>query len=251
MKIKKIIKFCTLATFILLINPTATASEITDKREIYNKNKGAVHGVKATLKITATINGQLQKQEAKIWSNATCINDRLLVASYSSISPNLGGARPDVNISKEIEGLKIINKTGTEFDAKLVLHDKDLGLAFLAIDPKGTNASNWKSNVIDISKDIQLKHLDQTINISRYAGHFNYQSAATIGSVSAIIEKPRLFYQIINSAMSAPSFNSDGQFVGITSTKEAAVGKAPTPITIPAKYIRKLSEHAKALQANL
>jgi len=251
MKITKLITLCTLATFSLLINSNVKATEITTKREIYNANKGAVYGVKAILKITATINGQLQKQEAKIWSNATCISERLLVASHSSISPNLGGAIPNANITKEIEDLKIVNEAGIEFDAKLVLHDEDLGLAFIALDPKGKNAANWKSSIIDISKDIPLKHLDETVNISRYAAHFNYQSAATIGSVSAIIEKPRKFYQIINASMSAPSFNTEGHFVGITSTKEAAVGKAPTPVTIPAKYIRKLAARAKALQANL
>jgi len=163
----------------------------------------------------------------------------------------LGGAIPNANITKEIEDLKIVNEAGIEFDAKLVLHDEDLGLAFIALDPKGKNAANWKSSIIDISKDIPLKHLDETVNISRYAAHFNYQSAATIGSVSAIIEKPRKFYQIINASMSSPSFNTEGHFVGITSTKEAAVGKAPTPVTIPAKYIRKLAARAKALQANL
>ncbi|MGJ8657531.1 MAG: hypothetical protein ACSHX6_13865 [Akkermansiaceae bacterium] len=252
MKPTKLIKLLAITSLSLgAISPTF-AADTAAKREIYNSNKGSVFGVKGILKITATVQGQVKNQEAQVWSNATNIGEGLLVAAYASISPNVGGNMPNIEITKEIEGLKLINAAGEEFDAKLVLHDEDLGLAYIALDPKGENAANWKDQVVDISKDVELQHLDETINISRYAAHFRYQSAVTQGTVSAILEKPRKLYQIINAAMSAPSFNDAGEFVGITVTKPSATkGQATPPVTIPAKYIRKLVEQATTQQAEL
>jgi hypothetical protein len=251
MKATKLIKLLAIAGFSLGIISPAVAIDLAAKREIYNANKGSVYGVKGILKITATVQGQVRKQEAKIWSNATCIGDGLLVAAYASISPKVAGKNTNLEITKELEGLKLINAAGEEFDAKLVLHDEDLGLAYIAVDPKGENASSWKSQIVDISKDAELQHFDETINISRYAAHFRYQSAVTLGSVIAILEKPRKLYQIINAAMSAPSFNHAGVFVGITVKKVAAKGSPSPLVTIPAKYIRKLVEQATAKQAEL
>lgn len=251
MKATKLIKLLTVAGLSIGAISPALAIDTAAKREIYNANKGSVYGVKGILKITATIQGQVKNQEAQIWSNATCIGEGLLVTAYASISPNVGGNMPNIEITKEIEDLKLINAAGEEFDAKLLLHDEDLGLAFIGLDPKGENAANWKSQTVDISKDAELQHLDETINISRYAAHLRYQSAVTIGTVSAILEKPRKLYQILDTAMSAPSFNEAGEFVGITVAKAAPKGTRTPPVTIPAKYIRKLVEQATAKQADL
>ncbi len=251
MKLTKLIQLATIAGLSTLAISTATAIETSAKREIFNKHKESVYGVKGILKITATLQGQVKNQEAQIWSNATCIGDGLLVSAYASLSPNVGGNIPNVEISKEIESLKLINSSGEEFDAKLVLHDEDLGLAYIALDPKAENASSWKGQIVDISKDIELQHLDETINISRYAEQFRYQNAVALGTVSAILEKPRKLYQIVNSAMSSPSFNEAGEFVGITVAKAAEKGQPSPAVTIPAKYIRNLVEQASAKQAEL
>lgn len=252
MKPTKLIKLLAITSLSLGTISPAPAVETSVKREIYNSNKASVFGVKGILKITATIQGQVKNQEGKIWSNATNISKGLLVAAYASISPDVGGNNPNIEITKEIEGLKLINAAGEEFDAKLVLHDEDLGLAFIALDPKGENAAKWKDQIVDISKDIELQHLDETINISRYASHFHYQSAVTLGTVSSILEKPRKLYQIINTAMSAPSFSEAGEFIGITVAKPSTTQEqASPPVTIPAKYIRKLVDQAISQQAAL
>jgi len=248
MKATKLIKLLTITGLSLCTISPAVAADTAAKREIYNTNKGSVYGVKGILKISATVKGQVKKQEAQIWSNATCIGEGLLVAAYASISPDVGRNVPNIEITKELEGLKLINAAGEEFDAKLILHDEELGLAFIALDPEGENTANWKNQIVDISADSELQHLDETINISRYAAHLRYQSAVTLGTVSAILEKPRKLYQIINASMSSPSFNHTGEFVGITVTKPSSKGKQATPVTIPAKYIRKLVEQATTQQ---
>lgn len=252
MKPKKLVKLLTIACLSLGTISHTLAIDTATKREIYNTSKNAVYGVTGILKITATVQGQVRNQEAKIWSNATCIGEGLLVAAYASISPDVGRNMPNVEITKEIEELKLINAAGEEYAAKLILHDEDLGLAYIALDPSAKNAASWKSQILDISTDPALEHLDETINISRYAEHFRYQSAVTLGTVSSILEKPRRLYQIIGASMSAPSFNTAGEFVGITVSKPAAEKGAPSPpVTIPAKYIRKLVEQATTIQKEL
>lgn len=251
MKLTKLIKLAAITGLSILSITSAVGIETSAKREIFNKHKDSVYGVKGILKITATLQGQVKNQEAQIWSNATCIGDGLLVSAYASISPNVGGNMPNVEISKEIESLKVINAAGDEFDAKLVLHDEDLGLAYIAIDPKAENAASWKGQIVDISKDVELQHLDETINISRFGEQFRYQNAVVIGTVSAILEKPRKLYQIVNSAMSAPSFNEAGDFIGITVAKAGEKGQPSPTVTIPAKYIRSLVEQATAKQSEL
>ena len=138
MKTTKLIKLIAIAGLSLSAISPALAVDTAAKREIYNTNEGSVFGVKGILKITATIQGQVKNQEAQIWSNATCIGDGLLVAAYGSISPNVGGNMPNIEITKEIEGLKLINSAGEEFDApldgiveKLVSHHDILRVSYI------------------------------------------------------------------------------------------------------------------------
>ena len=233
------------------ISPTI-AAESTAKREVYETNKSAIYGVKGTLKITATVQGQARNQEAQIWSNATHIGEGLLIAAYASLSPDLSGNNPNIHIIKELTEIKLINKEGKEFAAEMILHDEDLGLAYLSLDPKSDNASEWQEQAVDISKDVELTHLDETINISRYSSHLNYESAVTLGIVSAIIKKPRTLYQVLNSSMSAPAFNTKGEFIGITVAHTMSDnGQQPSPVTLPVKYIRNLVKTATLLQKEL
>lgn len=121
--------------------------------------------------------------------------------------------RPSVDIKTELSALKVIGADGEEFDAKLVLHDEDLGVAFVAIDPKGDNAKDFKAKPIDISKDITVKHLDKLVSIGRMSEALRSQAQVTIGTVAAIVSKPRSLYLCQGLAMSTPVFTSTGDFV--------------------------------------
>ena len=252
MKLFKFIKIITFASLSFTAVSPCLAVSPEDKRQIYNAYKDCVYGLKGTLKISASYQGQIRNEEAKVWSNATSIGKGLLVVAYSSISPNFPGG-PNVEITKEISALQLINSAGVEFEAKLLLHDKDLDLAFIAVDPKGSNAAKWTDQIVDISSDPELKHFDETINISRYAEHFDFQTAVTIGTVSAIIDKPHKLYQVLNSSMSAPSFNDQGKFIGITISRTTKLVSAQnsTPVTIPAKHIRKFIKLANDYKSKL
>ena len=250
MKLNTFLKFITIASLSLSSISPSLAISPEDKRQVYNAYKGCVFGLKGTLKISANFQGQSRNEIAKIWSNATNIGKGLLVVAYSSLSPNFPG---QAEITKEITDLTLINAAGIEFEAKLLVHDKELDLAYIAVDPKGRNASKWKDQIVDISSDPELEHFDQTINISRYAEHFDFQTAVTVGTVSAIIDKPRKFYQVLNSSMSAPSFNAQGKFIGITISKTSTetTNQTSTPVTVPAKYIRQFVNIATEYKSKL
>jgi len=252
MKINNLLKIIAVASLSLSSLTPCLAVTPEDKRQIYNAYKDCVFGLKGTLKITASYQGRSSIEEAKVWSNATNIGKGLLVVAYSSLSPSFPGGA-NVEITKEITNLKLVNATGVEFDAKLLLHDADLDLAYIAVDPKGSNVTKWQDQIVDISSDPELAHFDETINISRYAEHFDFQTAVTVGTVSAIIEQPRKLYQVLNSSMSAPSFNDQGKFIGITISKTSTEtnNQNSTPVTIPAKYIRKFVKVANDYKAKL
>ena len=253
MKNTTFLNLCATAIVSLGALTPAIAATPAEARKVYNDHKSSIYGVKGILKLNITFQGQAKEQEAPIWSNATCIDNGLFVVAYNSISPDVNvGNRPGVEINKQIEELKLVNSSGEEFDAKLVLHDEDLGLAFIAIDPKAENNKDWKGKAVDISKDPILQHFDETITIARENANMRFQAAAQKGSVSTIIQKPRTFYKVRGAAMSAPTFNEKGEFVGITVAKKSAVaGQSAVPVTVPAKYIRGLAEQAKAKQAEL
>ena len=253
MKLTPLLKLLAVAAFSYGTIATANSQAETEElRKIFNDNKSSVYGLKGTLKLTINFQGKVQRQEAQVWANATVISDNLLVTTYSAVNPDLGIHRPGLEVVKELASLKIINAEGVEFAAKIVLHDEDLGLAYISIDPKAKNAANWKPQVVDISKDVELKHLEKTVIISRHNSNFNYQSGVVTGAVSVVFTKPRKGYLIRGATMGSPIFNTLGEFVGITIAKKAGVqGKNSVPLTLPAKYIRNLSEIAAKKAAEL
>jgi len=132
MKSQKLTKLITCISLSFGVISTSLAVEPAEKREIYKAYKDSVFGLKGTLKVSANYQGQLRNEEVKIWSNATNIGKGLLVVAYSSISPSFPGG-PNTEITKEITSLKLVNSSGVEYDAKLVLHDEDLDLAYVAV----------------------------------------------------------------------------------------------------------------------
>lgn len=250
MKPSRILLALTSLTFGICTVSTATAATSEELHKIYTNKKDSVYGVKANLTITAidTATSKSKKFDRKLWSNAICIGEGLFVLAHASIDPDTGD-EPGVTFTKQLTNLRVINEAGVERLAQVVLHDADVGIAFLALTPVSRKQEGeWKHHILDISKDPEVKHLDDTINISRHNDNLGYQAATMKGSVASILSKPRKLYQIIGTAMSSPTFNNKGELIGITIIKK---GKPSVPVTLPVKYIRNFSEMAKTQQAEL
>lgn len=223
-----------------------------DARKVYEEKTPSVLGVKGVLTVNVTMNGQPGgSQEKTLWSNGVVVSDGLVAVAYRTIKPNLaagGGVQPGIKLESELSEIKLVDASGEEYDAKLVLHDEDLGLAFVAINPEGDNAKDFKAAAIDLSKDVKIKHLDELVALSRMPEKMRSVGRVTTGQVSAIVERPRTLYLVQNVAMSNPVFTSTGEFVGLT---VALKNSGAMPVVIPAKYIRKVIGQAKEKQAEL
>ena len=215
-------------------------------------NSPSVLGVRGLLKIDVTMKGKpAGTQEKSLWTNGVVVADGLVVLAYRTINPNLAATaatRPGLKLESNLSELKLIDPSGEEFDAKLVLHDVDLGLAFIAINPKGEKAKDFKVKAIDISKDVKVEHFDEMVGLGRMSEKMRSVSRVTIGRVSAIIKRPRTLFIVQGVSMSNPIFTPNGEFVGMTVSLK---NSGSQPVVIPAKYIRKLLDQAKEKQAEL
>ena len=224
----------------------------TDARKVLTDHAPSVVGIRGLLKINASMNGQPSGgQDRPMASNGVVVADGLIAVAYRTLKPDLASAqaqRPGLTIEAEISEIKIVTADGEEYDAKLVLHDEDLGVAFVAVDPKAENAANFKIKAIDISKDASVQHLDDLVGIGRMSEKLRSVARANIGSVSAIVNRPRKIYICQGLSMSTPVFNSTGEFIGLTVSIKST---GTTPVVIAAKYIRKVLDQAKVKQTEL
>lgn len=251
-KTTKALAFSALTLSLLL---PAQADFNTDAREVFGANAPSVFGIRGLLKISATMNGQpMGGQEKSLWSNGTVIGDGLLVAAYQSLKPDVSasvGNRPGLKIETELSELKLIDEGGEEFDAKLVLHDEALGLAFIAIDPAGEKAGEFKAKALDVSQDVDVRHLDELIGIGRLPENMRFQAQVRTGQVTAIVERPRKLINVAQMTPSTPVFTQDGSVVGFVVVPKAREGSPAVPVLLPSKYVRDLLVQAKEKQTGL
>ena len=161
------------------------------------------------------------------------------------------GSRPGLEIETELSELKLIDESGEEFDAKLVLHDEVLGVAFIAIDPSGENAGSFPSKALDLSKDPEVQHLESLISIGRMPENLRFQGQVKTGEVTAMVARPRKLIHVSDVSPSTPVFTQTGDLLGFVVVPQTKEGEAPVPLVLPTKYVRDLVAQAKEKQAAL
>ncbi|MFT4551339.1 MAG: hypothetical protein ACI8XO_003961 [Verrucomicrobiales bacterium] len=228
-------------------------------RKLHDESNAALVGIKGLLKIDVTRNGQpAGNQESPIWGNGLVIGDGMVVTAYRSIMPDVaaqaqGGAMPPgVEIKTKLAEIKFVNGSGEEYDAKLILHDEDLDLAFLAIDPKAENSAAWEVKPIGITADPEVQLLDDVISLSRQSATLRFAPAIGTGYVTSVVKRPRLLYAVKGMSHGAPAFAEDGAFIGLVTMRKSASNKQPpVAVILPAKYLRKLVPQAIEKQEEL
>ncbi|MCP5535745.1 MAG: trypsin-like peptidase domain-containing protein [Akkermansiaceae bacterium] len=252
MKLTKMIKTIAVAGLSLSATVAAHADNKEAARKVFADNVPSVLGVRGLLKIEASMNGQpAGSQEKQLTTNGVVVADGLVAVAYRTIKPDLSAniaSRPGLKLESDLAEIKVLDSSGEEYDAKLVLHDEDLGLAFVAIDPKGDKAKDFKVKAVDVSKDVEVKHLDELVGIGRLPENMRSEGRVSLGSVAAIVTRPRTLYIVQGVAMSNPIFTQAGEFIGLTVALKDSGG---APVLIPAKYLRKVLDQAKAKQAEL
>ena len=203
------------------------ADDIAEKgRAILTKNQHAVVTVELVLKNKISIPGAGgQSSESRSDVTGTVIDPSgLTVLSLSATDPGQliqnimsGMSEEDMKFKMETElsDLKILLDDGTEIPAEVVLRDKDLDLAFIR--PKSKLAT--PSSAVDLSQSGKAEVLDQVIALNRLGNPAGRAYSASVERISAIVQRPRLFYvpdsAMTNTKLGSPAFTLEGKPLGI------------------------------------
>jgi S1-C subfamily serine protease len=244
------------------------ADEVADKgREIFKKNQRAVVTVQVVVKMKFSVPGMGgQANESKQDVTGTVIDPSgLTVLALSSCEPGdmlqsmMAGMSDDEDMKfkmeTELSDVKLLLDDGTELPADIVLRDKDLDLAFVR--PVTKPASPMTA--LDLTKSATAQVLDQVITLNRLGKAAGRAFAASVERISAVVQKPRLFYvpgsEMTSTTLGSPAFSLDGNVLGVfvmrsVSQKGGGMGmfnfrpQGLTTIILPAADILKAARQA-------
>jgi len=203
------------------------ADELAEKgKAIFKKNQHAVVTVELVLKNKFSMSGMGgQSNESRQDATGTVVDPSgLTVMSLSATDPSqllqnmmAGGSDEESRFKMETElsDVKILLDDGTEIPAEVILRDKDLDLAFIRPKTKITPPMT----ALDLTNSAKAEILDQVVTLNRLGNAAGRAYSASIDRISAIVQRPRLFYvpdgSLNTTALGAPAFTLEGKVLGI------------------------------------
>lgn len=196
-------------------------------REILKANQEGIVTVKMVISMYYVFGGQQQnKQEYKSEASGTVIDPSGLTvlslyasnpnAAYADMSMSMGGENMEFKLESSVTDSKIVLADGTEIPAVQVLKDKDLDLVF--VKPKEKQEKPWPC--VKFTKAADPAELDDIVLVGRLGRAVNRVSSLALGSVQALVQKPRKFYVCDLatgfSSMGCPVFNAKGETLGLS-----------------------------------
>ena len=201
--------------------------ELSQKgRDVFKQHRQSVVTVQIVVKSKFSMGGMGgQSNESRQDVTGTIIDSSgLTVLSLAATDPGqmvqnvmsgLSDEDSRFKIETELSDVKILLEDGTEVPAEVVLRDKDFDLAFVR--PK--TAITAQLAPLDLTKSAKVEILDQVIALNRLGNAAGRAYAASVERISAIVERPRLFYvpetSFTTTALGAPAFTLDGKVVGL------------------------------------
>lgn len=203
------------------------ADELAEKgRAIYKQHQHAVVTVQLVLKSKFSVGGRgAESNESRQDVTGTLVDATgLTVLSLSATDPGqllqamLAGSSDEdskFKMETELSDIKILLHDGTELPAEVVLRDRDLDLAFIRPKTKPAMALS----VLDLSKSSKADILDQIITLNRLGNSAGRAYSASVERISAIVQRPRLFYvpdsSLSTTTLGSPAFALDGKVIGV------------------------------------
>src|SRR4051794_30574782 len=250
----------------LIVLRSAAADELaTRAREVFKKYQPAVVTVQLVVKSRIGFGGfGGDARESKQEVTGTVIDSAgLTVVSLASTDPTsllqgmmsgMGGDGEDsakFKMDSEVSDVKLLCNDGSELPAEIVLRDRDLDLAFLR--PKTKPAAPLVA--LDLGQSAKVELLDQLVAINRLGKVASRTHAASIERISAVVQRPRLFYvpegDKSAAGLGCPAFTLDGKLAGIfvmRATKSGGGGGGlfgmqggMTAILLPAEDVKKVA----------
>jgi hypothetical protein len=218
-------KFTSLAIVlaaVMSIASQARADEIAGKgKAIFKQHQHAVVTVQLVVQSKFSSPGRAgQSSESRQDVTGSVITPGgLTVLSLSAIDPGhllqtISGDNR-FRMETELTDIKILLDDGAEVPAEVVLRDKDLDLAFVR--PKTKPAKPMAA--LDLTSAGKADILDHVISLNRLGSAAGRAYAVSVERISAIVQRPRLFYVPDSSATSttlgSPAFTLDGKPLGV------------------------------------
>ncbi|MGA3281188.1 MAG: trypsin-like peptidase domain-containing protein [Smithella sp.] len=194
--------------------------------KIMNSYKDAVVKVEVVMQSKIVMNGnEIMNKELKDEITGTVLNESgLVLVSLTTIDPSklvdslIRGMKGDkkMEVKLDIKSVKVILPDETELDAKVVLRDKDLDMAFIR--PKQKTAKPMVS--VKMAEQSNPHIMDEIIILNRLSKVANHVPSIMSGRISAIVNKPQTCYipQVEGSGMEdigTPAFTLDGKLAGV------------------------------------
>lgn len=231
MKYLKFMAFVVVAV-LLASRGIGLADETADAgRKIMNSYKDAVVKIKVVMQSKFVMNGnEMQNKEYKNEITGTVLDPSgLILVSLTALDPSKfmnslmsgmdEGAEGNMKMEMKLDlkGIKIILADETELDAKVVLRDKDLDMAFIL--PK--QAVVKPMTAVNVNEQSNPGIMDEIIILSRLSKVANYAPSIMSARISAVVNKPRKFYipQLEGGDIGdigTPAFTLDGKLAGVS-----------------------------------
>lgn len=243
----------------------ARADDIAAKgREIFNQHQRSVVTLQLVVKTKFSMGGRSGQSNEQMQMAAGTVLDAsgLTVVSLSGTDPgqmvaNVAGGDSRYKMEAELSDIKLLLDDGTELPAEVVLRDNDLDLAFVR--PKTKPAAAFQP--VDLAQPGKAEVLDAVVALNRLGNAAGRAYSASVERISAIVQRPRLFYipdaNMTTSALGCPAFTLDGKYLGTFVLRamkgrgaSAGVGGQPDNITgiiLPAGDIAKAAKQVPPL----
>ena len=247
--------------FFAALTCIVSADEVKDTgKKITEKFGNSVVTVKLVMENKMVVEGRESgKKESKSDIIGTVISkDGLTLCSLGASDPSEifsqfeeQGEQGQLKFSYEskITDVKIRFASGEEVPGEVVLRDKDLDLLFI----KPTKTPSSQISYIDLSDSEKTDVLDNVFIVNRLGQVANWTVLISVGRITGIMEKPRLYYipeESLVENLGNPVFAAGGKIVGIVllrkfpgkgfgagSLLEGIAGFGLLPVILPAKDI--------------
>jgi S1-C subfamily serine protease len=240
----------------LLIPLGGFASEFAEKgRAIFEKYQKTVVTVQIVIKSKFSGRSNETRQEV---SGTVIDASGLVVMSLTATDPSqmlesMLANNPDFKLETELSDIKFLLEDGTEVPAEVVLRDKDLDLVFARAKGKLPAPLPY----LDLANSGKAQVLDELISLNRLGNAGGRAYAANAERISAIVQRPRMFYipesSFSTTTLGSPAFTMDGKVLGIfvmrnvRSRVGGMMGISPDAVAgiiVPAESVLKAAKQA-------
>jgi S1-C subfamily serine protease len=145
----------------------------------------------------------------------------------------------------ETTDVQILMKDGRELPAKFVLRDRDLDLAFVMPTEKGLKLTH-----VPLEKGPVPDVLDDLVFIHRFGRTLNREAGVALGSVSAVVKKPRTLLvpeaSNVSQFLGCPVFDGKGRAIGLVVSRRGGGGGRLSlfgqSVVVPAEDVQQVAD---------